>query len=76
MVVTATHLRQNLYKLLDRALETGEIIEIKRCGKTLKILSEKSKCDFNNLIPHPDCIVGDPDDLVYIDWSKAWKPFI
>lgn len=75
MVVTATQLRQNLYKLLDRALDTGEVIEIKRRGKTLRILPEKQNCDLKNLIPHPDCIIGDPDDLVHIEWSKEWKPF-
>jgi hypothetical protein len=21
-----------------------------------------------------DCIIGDPEDLVHIDWSKEWKP--
>jgi len=30
MKLTATELRQNLYKILDHALETGETVEIRR----------------------------------------------
>jgi hypothetical protein len=29
-----------------------------------------------NLEPHPDGIVGDPDELIHMDWSSEWKPFI
>jgi len=76
MVVTATKLRQNLYKLLDHALETGEFIEIVRKGKSLRIVPGVKAGDFKKLVSHPDCINGDPDDIVSIDWSKEWKPFI
>lgn len=27
-----------------------------------------------NLFPECDLIVGDPEDLVHIDWSKEWRP--
>jgi hypothetical protein len=22
-----------------------------------------------------DCLVGDPEDLVHMDWSQWWRPF-
>jgi hypothetical protein len=23
---------------------------------------------------HPDAVVGDPKDLVHVDWSSEWRP--
>jgi hypothetical protein len=30
--------------------------------------------DLQKLLPKRDIIVGDPDDLVHIDWSSEWRP--
>ena len=38
--ITATHLRANIYRILDEVLTTGEPIEIVRKGKTLRLVSE------------------------------------
>jgi prevent-host-death family protein len=75
MAVTATELRQNIYKLLDRVLETGEPLEIERHGRRLRLVpAEFDKLSL--LEPHPDFIVGDPEDLVHMDWSHEWKPYM
>jgi hypothetical protein len=78
MRMTATELRANLYKTLDRVLMTGEPVEITRSGRTLKLTLEpvlRQGSILDRLVPH-DCIVGDPDDFVHIDWSHEWKPYL
>lgn len=72
MKITATGLRENLYRILDQILETGQSVEIERKGKLLRIVPEKPGSIFDRLEEH-DTIVGDPDELVHIDWSSTWK---
>jgi hypothetical protein len=74
MVVTATELRQNIYKLLDEVLETGVPLEIERNGRRLRITPETPPNKLDRLVPHPDYIVGDPEDFVHMDWSHEWRP--
>lgn len=75
MPVTASKLRENVYKLLDQVLETGVPLEIERNGRRLRIVSVEAPEKLDRLIPHPDCIVGDPDDLVHMDWYDEWHPY-
>jgi len=72
MIISTSALRQNLYKLLDKVLETGIPLEIKRKGKILRILPPEGSDKLSNLKKR-DIIIGDPDDLVHIDWSSEWK---
>ena len=72
MVVKPSQLRANLYRLLDRVLRTGEPIEIERAGKKLMIVAKEKESRLNNLAKR-EVIVGDPEDLVHLDWSKEWK---
>ena len=76
MKITASKLRENIYKILDHVLETGAPVEIERHGRRLRIVpgedAPRNKCD--RLKPHPAAIVGDPEDLVHLDWSSEWKP--
>jgi hypothetical protein len=74
MQVTASQLRQNIYRLLDRVLETGEPLEIVRKGRRLRLLPDEQPSRVAALEPHPDAVVGDPEDLVHLDWSTAWRP--
>ncbi|MEA3418762.1 MAG: type II toxin-antitoxin system Phd/YefM family antitoxin [Campylobacterota bacterium] len=76
MTVTPSALRANLFKLLDQLLETGETLEVKRKGEIIKIVPPKRKSKLDSLKAHPDAIVGDPEELVHIDWSHEWKPFL
>lgn len=76
MTITPSKLRENLFKLLDEALETGETIEIKRKGKILKIVPPKKQSKFDRLIAHKDVVNGDSEELVHMDWSHEWKPFL
>ena len=71
MKLSASKLRQNLYQVLDEVLEKGTPVEIERKGKILKIVPGKSESKLMNLEPH-DTIIGDPESIVNIDWSKEW----
>ncbi len=74
MAMSASELRQNIYNLLDEVLETGIPLEIERKGKKLRIVPEEPRSKLDRLVPHPGYIVGDPDDLIHIDWSVYWNP--
>lgn len=78
MRMTATELRSRLYTVLDQIAETGEPVEIVRKGKTLEIKAKETRpTTFSSarLVSHPGTVVGNPDDLVHMDWSREWKPF-
>jgi antitoxin (DNA-binding transcriptional repressor) of toxin-antitoxin stability system len=72
MRVTASALRQDIYRILDRVLETGEVVEIERKGKLLRIVPPEPRRRLDRL-PRRDYIVGDPEDLVHLDWSDEWS---
>ena len=72
MVVKPSQLRANLYRILDRVLKTGEPVEIDRAGKRLLLVPKEKRSKLENLVKR-NVIVGDPEDLVHIDWSKEWK---
>lgn len=74
MKISATRLRQNLYQILDEILETGKAVEIERKGKSLRIVPDQKGSIFDRIEGHKDLIVGDPEDLVHVDWSSTWSP--
>ena len=51
---------EKIYRLLELQVENNK-----------KITPNK----FNNL-KNRNCVVGNPEDLVHIDWSEQWKPLI
>ncbi|HEX3068715.1 MAG TPA: type II toxin-antitoxin system Phd/YefM family antitoxin [Thermoanaerobaculia bacterium] len=72
--ITASHLRQNIYRILDEVIETGRPVEIERKGIVVCIQTgRQEKSIFETLTPHPGSIVGDSEDLVHMDWSPEWK---
>lgn len=74
MVITASELRQNIYKLLDQVLETGLPLEIERRGRRLRVTPADAPPKLERLATHGDYVVGDPEGLVHIDWSSEWHP--
>jgi hypothetical protein len=76
MSLTATQLRKNVYRVLDEILETGRPVEIERKGRMLRIdlVEPRAGSKLSRLERRPEVIVGDPDDLVEIDWSAEWNP--
>lgn len=60
---------QGVFKPLNNPLlPDGQLVKI-----IIKKLYDPPLNKLANLTPHPDCIVGDPEDLVHIDWSSEWK---
>jgi hypothetical protein len=70
--ITASKLRENIYTILDQALETGVPVEVIRKGKILKIVPEV-KPDKLSRLKKRHCIIGDPDDIVHMDWLSEWS---
>ncbi|MGD1073058.1 MAG: type II toxin-antitoxin system Phd/YefM family antitoxin [Bryobacteraceae bacterium] len=75
MTVTASKLRQDIYKILDSVIETGEPVAIERKGRVLRIVADPPPGSrLSRMKKRPGLINGDPHDLVEIDWSKEWNP--
>ncbi len=72
MTLSASRLRQDIYRLLDEALATGKVLEISRKGKILRIVPPKVEGKLSNLKKH-DVMTGNPEELVHQDWSGEWK---
>ncbi len=67
--ITPTELRSNLYNLLDEVLGTGIPLEINRGGKRLRISPVEEPDKLKNLVHRSGIIIGDPEELVTIDWE-------
>lgn len=70
--VTPSQLRQDIYRLIDHVLESGEPLEIERKGRRLRLVPDDSMDRLSRIRTHAGVIVGDPDDLVSVDWSAEW----
>jgi hypothetical protein len=68
--------QNEILRVLDKVAKDGVPVEIERKGKRLLISPAEKRRDLNRLEEHPDFIVGNPDDLVHIDWSADWKPHL
>jgi antitoxin (DNA-binding transcriptional repressor) of toxin-antitoxin stability system len=73
MRVTASQLRADIYKLLDRVIATGEPLEIERRGVIVRLVAPHQ--DWLDRLPRREgVVVGDAEDLVHLDWSEHWAP--
>ena len=73
MPVTASKLRENIYRILDEVLDSGVPVEIRRRGKLLKLVPAEPPSKLANLRPRR-YLRADPEHLVHIDWSGEWRP--
>jgi antitoxin (DNA-binding transcriptional repressor) of toxin-antitoxin stability system len=71
--ISATALRADIYRVIDHVLATGEEVEIERHGRVVRLSSAGAVSKLDRLVTR-DVVVGDPDDLVAIDWSHTWSP--
>lgn len=79
--LTASALRADLYKILDRVIQTGQPVLIDRKGVTVKIVPGKKAKPAKQLSRHerlkaiakPDCWVGDPNDIFHMDYLEEWR---
>ena len=73
MRVTASKLRENVYTILDHALQTGAPVEIIRHGKVLKIVPEERAPKRSRRRKHSRVMIGNPEDFVHVDWLHEWS---
>ncbi len=75
-MLTASKLRENIYRVLDGVLETGEPVFVERKGRRIRIQAEvESPRPLAQRLTHrPEIVVGDSDDFVGMDWSSEWRP--
>ncbi|OGK16719.1 hypothetical protein A2690_04840 [Candidatus Roizmanbacteria bacterium RIFCSPHIGHO2_01_FULL_39_12b] len=64
-LIKPTALRENIYKILDGVIKTGNPQYIERKGHVIKIEASKQPSKLERLTPH-NAIVGNPDDLISI----------
>ena len=72
MILTASSLRKNIYRILDKISETGIPVEIERKGRKLKIIASGEVQKLSSLKKR-DIFNGLPEELIHIDWSSEWK---
>jgi hypothetical protein len=70
----ATHLRKNLFGVLNKAAQTGKPVEIESKGRRFQIIALDRPEKFANLQKHPDVFSGALENLIEIDWMKGWRP--
>jgi len=73
MALTASKLREDIYRILDRVLETGIPVEVRRKGKTLRIEAVEPRSRMARLKRRP-YLSEDPEEIIHLDWSKEWRP--
>jgi prevent-host-death family protein len=73
VTLTASRLRQDIYRILDQVIETGIPVEIERKGKIVRLVPADSSEKLGRL-PKRKLFEGDPEDLVHVDWSESWRP--
>lgn len=71
MIATMSYLdvKQAFDRVLEQILTTDTPIQFEFKGKTLAITLVEPEGKLARLEPHPDCLVGDPETIVHLDWS-------
>jgi hypothetical protein len=70
--ITATQLRKDIYKTLDRVLETGVAQPVVRNGHTFLIVPESGKRLDLSKLPKRDGLLCTPEELEATTWE--WTP--
>ena len=68
-----THLRANIFQVFEKIGRTGRPIEVECKGRLYQIVPRTPVDRFASASYLSDCIVGDPEELDQIDWSKEWS---
>ncbi len=73
MPITTSKLRQDIYRILDSIIETGEPVEINRNGVILRIVPEKHTFKKLEKLKKRKLTDENSDNFTHIDWSNEWK---
>lgn len=74
MTMTASKLRENVYRVLDGILETGEPVVVERGGRRLRIVADDAPRKLTRLVERKSAVIGDSEDFVHLDWTDEWQP--
>ena len=74
MSITASKLRENVYRILDDVIEHGRPVDIVRRGRVLRIAPVEAVKPIARLTRRAKFLRVDPDELVHMDWSSEWRP--
>jgi len=78
MTITATKLRADLYRVIDRVIKKGVPVEVELRGRKVRIVPAEPRDKLANLVKRPGVIVGDPGRLPQVKtfdekkWRKKW----
>ena len=73
MRLTASKLRQEVYKILDEVIRTGKPAEIERNGSILKIVPVRHSFNKLSKLKKRRLTDEDSDSFEHIDWTAEWK---
>lgn len=73
MRITASKLRENVYRILDEVLATGVPVEIERKGRLLRVVAAEPTSRLSRL-ERRNFVLGAPETLLDLDWSAEWRP--
>ena len=71
MRITASKLRENIYRILDEAISSGTPVEVVRKGTVVRIVPEKRPAKLSRLKKRKG-FKGNPDDILRMDWLAEW----
>jgi hypothetical protein len=72
MAISASRLRENVYRILDQVLETGIPVEVRRRGKIIRIVPQEGPSKLSRLKKR-DYPLDDPESVVQLDWLVEWS---
>jgi hypothetical protein len=71
MKITASKLRQDIYRLLDEVLRSGKPLEIERNGEILRIVPDKPRRGKLDRLKKRKYSDEDPDTFTHLNWSRV-----
>lgn len=80
MTLTLEQFQKDAVPWLARLKETGDTLVLVAGEEKFEVrpVATDSLRDvsaaFQSVLPKRDLIVGDPEDLVHLDWSSEWRP--
>ena len=80
MTLTIEQFQKDATPWLEKMKQTGETLVLLSGPEAYEMRAAGSAStvavihDFKELLPKRDLIVGDPEELVHIDWSPEWRP--
>lgn len=64
-----TEVKQTFEHVLEEVVSTAVPVRFEFKGSVLTICVVEETDKLARLEPHPGCLVGDPEDIVHLDWS-------